>query len=197
MYHVYHTEGLILGGRESGESSRHLFLLTKDLGFIPASVQGLRTLESRLRYSLQDFSFSKIDLVRGKGGWRVISAGEIKNFRVFLGRQGEDRLLALVRICRLLRKLLRGEEQNVPLFDNVLEIALSLGAPCIKERDIFYVEMIGVMRILNHLGYWGGETALAPFLRGSIQESVGVPKIGEMKSLALREINKSLHETQL
>ena len=79
MYHIHHTEGIILGSKNFGEAGRYYFIFTRDLGMIYASAQGVRKMSSKLRYILQDFSYIKIDLVKGKDFWRVASASKTNN----------------------------------------------------------------------------------------------------------------------
>ncbi len=76
MHHIYHTEGIILGSKAYGEAGKCYYIFTKDLGMIFASAQGVRKISSKLRYVLQDFSYIKLDLVRGKDFWRLTSASK-------------------------------------------------------------------------------------------------------------------------
>jgi len=198
MYTIYQTEGIVLGGADSGEANRYLYIFTKDLGLVGATAQGLRELKSKLRYSLQDFSYSKIDLVRGKSGWRVVSAQSIINYSYML--RDEDKKVSfetIARLCRLLRRLLKGEEKNEKLFNEVIEILELFNERSFNGEQVFSLEIIVVMRILNNLGYWGTHKTLSPFLEGNISEPNLLVQITKTKPLAIREINKALHETQL
>src|SRR3989338_5144856 len=76
MHHIYHTEGIILGSKNFGEAGRHYSIFTRDLGMIHASAQGVRKMSSKLRFVLQDFSYLKIDFVKGKDFWRITSASK-------------------------------------------------------------------------------------------------------------------------
>ena len=155
MYAIYQTEGIVLGGADSGEANRYLYIFTKDLGLVGATAQGLRELKSKLRYSLQDFSYSKVDLVRGKSGWRVVSAQSIVNYsHIFRDGDKKECFETTVRLCRLLGRLLKGEEQNEKLFSEVMEILSALKEQTLSREDVFNLEIIAVMRILKNLGYW-------------------------------------------
>ena len=113
MYSKYHTEGLVLGSINIGEANKYVMLFTKEMGLLYASAQGLREVQSKLRYSLQDLSRSKIELVSGRGGWRVVSAEELVGYAaLFREHKNMDSFGAGVRICRLLKRLLKGEERN-------------------------------------------------------------------------------------
>ena len=198
MHRVYYTEGVVLGNVSSGESNKYLSLFTKDFGLVFASAQGLRRVESKLRYSLQDFSHANLNMVLGKSGWRVVSAENIRSTVLWRTPDADSEpFMAFVRICRLLKRLLRGEEQNTFLYNHILETFESLNATNLSREEVFRIELIGVMRVLHYLGYWGEQSILSPYLQGSIREKIKAPEMGKIKSLAVREINKSLRETQL
>jgi len=199
MYSKYHIEGLVLGSINIGEANKYVMLFTKEMGLLYASAQGLREVQSKLRYSLQDLSRSKIELVSGRGGWRVVSAEELVGYAaLFRAHENMDSLGAGVRICRLLKRLLKGEERNEFLYADVLQAMEILSAPLFAGKEtVLHIEIVTVMRVLHHLGYWGEHAVLSPFLQGSIEESVKAPEVKKIKSLALQEINKSLQATQL
>ena len=80
LHHIYHTEGFVLSGQSVGEANKYFRIFTKDFGMVGAMAQGIRLLQSKLRYSLQDYSYSKISLVRGKQVWRIVGAIKEKIF---------------------------------------------------------------------------------------------------------------------
>jgi len=198
MYHIYQTEGIVLGGVDSGEANRYLYIFTKDLGLVGATAQGLRELKSKLRYSLQDFSYSYIELVDGKNGWRVVSAQSIDSYANILSNKGRQKNFTVIaKLCSLLKRLLNGEEENIRLFNEVITTFSFLKNETLTREDVFHTEIIAVMRILNHLGYWGENEILSPFLEGDMGDNNFTEQMSKIKSLAIREINKSLQETQL
>ncbi len=193
----HHTEAIVLGGVASDETSKALYLLTKDFGFIVAHVRAVREVSSKLRYSLQDFSYTHIDLVRGKVGWRVVSAVHIKNmFNASVISEG-DPILVAGRIINLLKRLIKGEEKNEMLFNDVLKGLSALSSGKLSEEDIGAMEVVLVMRILNHLGYWGDDATLSPFLAGDVVSHEHIERVKKEKSRAIGAINKALRETQL
>jgi len=110
MYTIYHTEGIVLGGAPVGEASKILYIFTRDFGLVSAHTRSLRELKSKLRYGLQDFSYTHIDLIRGKGGWRVTSAIPIDNLSLAPIRIDYFELIS--RVFSLVRRLVKGEECN-------------------------------------------------------------------------------------
>ena len=77
MHHIYHTEAFVLGSNQNGEDSKIITLYTKELGLVRAKAQGIRKLASKLRFTLQNFSYAKVDLVRGKEIWRITTASPL------------------------------------------------------------------------------------------------------------------------
>ena len=98
-------------------------MFTRNFGLILAQVQSIRNLKSKLRYSLQDLSYSNIDLVRGKGGWRIISARNKENiFHILNTSEHIVAMTMLSRIVILLRRLVKGEEENQQLFSDIMSL---------------------------------------------------------------------------
>ena len=77
MHHIYTTEAIIIKSISMGEANRIYFLLTRDLGFIKATAQGVRLAKSKLKGHLLTFSLVKISVVKGKDLWRITSAESI------------------------------------------------------------------------------------------------------------------------
>src|SRR3989338_3781658 len=114
MHHIYHTEGVILGSRNSGEAGKYYYIFTRDLGMIYATAQGVRKMSSRLRFILQDFAYLKIDLVAGRDFWRITSASKTNTLEQIIKRPETFEIFA--NIARLLKRLLPGVEPNEVLF---------------------------------------------------------------------------------
>ncbi|MEK7179036.1 MAG: recombination protein O N-terminal domain-containing protein, partial [Patescibacteria group bacterium] len=193
MTHVkYHTEGIVLKNSPSGESSSHVWLLTKDFGFIAGHAQSIRELASKLRYSLQDFSHAHVDVVYGRNGWKITSAVFIRNF----ARASHDGALpagitAISNIRSLLMRLCRGEEKDDVLFDDVCRGFSLLSSSSLSSAETERIEIILVMRILSRLGYWGDDAILSPFLSGDIGAPLHAAGFREHKLRAVGAINKA------
>src|SRR3989304_7240195 len=100
---IYHTEGFVIAGSNYGEANRYLSIFTQDFGLVRASAQSLRKVSSKLRFSLQDFCYSKIDLVRGKEIWRVINAKNISGYGKL--NKSSEGIKMLANIFRLIKRL--------------------------------------------------------------------------------------------
>src|SRR5574343_294251 len=101
MHHIYHTTAFVLGHADIKEADRFFILFTRELGVVRATAQGIRKLSSRLRYGLQDFSYARVDLVRGKDIWRITSAKKIETEGLHI----PERLLVFARVLELIRRL--------------------------------------------------------------------------------------------
>jgi len=192
MHHIYHTEGIILGSKDYGETGKYYSIFTRDLGMIYASAQGVRKMSSKLRFILQDFSYLKIDLVKGKDFWRITSASKTNELEKLLEPENFE---VFVNISKLLKRLLAGEDPNKDLFFDLISGLHILEKAKIKE-ELRNIEAIIVLRVLNNLGYIGGNEILKDFIKSPFEEDL-VFKVSENRIKILNQINKALKETHL
>jgi recombinational DNA repair protein (RecF pathway) len=187
-HEIYTTKGYIISSEGKSESDKNFFILTKDLGLIRATAQGVRKIESKLRYSLQDFSFSEISFVMTKAGWRITSASILESSK----NVTKDEVK--VKTLRLLKKLWGTDEVNENLF-NEIRSAFDFIDNEIEKSEVKSIEALLVLKILSHLGYWGEDKedtfAESPFNKES------VAKITEKREDIIKALNESLRATQL
>ncbi len=194
MHHIYHTQGIVLGSSEKGEANKMLTIFTRDHGMVYAAAQGIRHNKSKLRYSLADFSHSKIDLVRGRDIWRVTTAVPIENFStIFLDRATSSFALNMT---KLITRLYNGEDPHEELFDHIVETFTALKEKKFSSEDLKHFEVVAVLRILYHLGYLAHSTENDVFVRSPLDSRL-ILEAAKMRTQVLSEINKSLRETQL
>lgn len=193
-YHIYHTEALILGGLPRGEGDRLLFCYTKELGLVLAHAKSIREGRSKLRYALQTFAHTYIDLVSGKSGWRLISARPVSSFRESWSDGEKRRILA--RQAQLLRRLIQGEERNEKLFDDVL-LGVHFLHTLTEDNDLLEVELLMVVRLLHELGYWGNKEKFAPLFEAGAWHADSLEYIRGIRGELLAEVNESLQSSQL
>lgn len=194
MYHIYHTEAFVIGHRNSGEADRIFYLYTKDFGFVRAKANGIRKLESKLRFSLQIFSHVYIDLVRGKDTWRITSGGSI-NYFSHISRNASS-LKIMAQISKLTQRLCAGEEANTSIFSDLVDTANYLNKPDITIAEQKSAELTLVLRILHNLGYIGATDELSHYLHDEFDLS-DVKYEDLSKKTILFEINRALKESQL
>ncbi|HBA46178.1 DNA repair protein RecO [Candidatus Nomurabacteria bacterium RIFCSPLOWO2_02_40_28] len=193
MHHIYHTEGVILGSRNSGEAGKYYYIFTRDLGMIYATAQGVRKMSSKLRFVLQDFAYLKIDLVQGRDFWRVTNASKT-NMLEEITKKPEN-LKVFVNIARLLKRLLAGVEPNEALFGDLVN-GLSILEKAEMTEDLRNIEAIIVLRIINNLGYIGDSAMLGALIKSPFEENI-LYEVAKNRGKILSEINKALKETHL
>jgi DNA repair protein RecO len=191
MHHIYHTEGLILGSKNYGETGKCYFIFTRELGMVYASAQGVRKMSSKLRFVLRDFGHIRVDLIRGKDFWRLTSASKTNQLENL--EKNKEKLAILVNISNLLRRLLAGEEGDEFLFDDLLNGLVFLEK---AKSDFHNIEVVIVLRILYNLGYLGINNKLNAMVRSPYEENL-VLEASKSRVDILFEINKALGETQL
>ena len=194
-HHIYTTDGIVLGGILTGESSRYVYLLTKNLGLIGAHVQGARELRSKLRFSLALFSHAECSLVRGKEVWRVTSVTPHQSYQSLFF--DENKLRAFARVTSLVRRLVVGETRNTALFDFIFRTAVFLAGETFTAKELLCIEALAAVSILDALGYgeknpeWHHFAGLPSFDRALLSEFE--PHYAKVAS----SISRSLHESHL
>lgn len=186
-HQIYNTDGFVISSQNRGDSDRLYFIFTKDLGLIRAVAAGVRKLESKLRYSLQDFAYSNISLVLGKTGWRIVNSHYIENpARVFTNS-------IKVKSLRLLKKVCPEDEANQDLWLEIVSAFDFIDSN--KDVDRKSLEALLVLKILSKLGYWGEEKGdsfvSSPFTKDSVD------RIEKQKKQIIKSLNESLRATQL
>lgn len=152
-HHIYHTRGLILGSIPIGESNRFYKIFTEELGLVWASAQAVRMEKSKLRYSLQDFSWVTLDLVRGREVWRITSAREEAPLPRL--KADTERFKIFMRLCALVSRMIHGERQEKELFADLFNLVNFLESTNLPDGLVFSLETLARARILARLGYLG------------------------------------------
>src|SRR3989339_461681 len=194
MHHIYHTHGFVLSSKNKGEANKMLTVYTREMGLVRAMVQGIRLHKSKLRFSLQDFSYASIDFVRGKEIWRITTASNISTFP--FARSSKRSLLMIARISKLLERLCDGEESNEKIFDDFIQALFLLDDMNVSASSREALELHLVLRIMNALGYIGDSLMLTDYLGGKIDLSQTETLLREKRSI-ISHINKALNESQL
>jgi DNA repair protein RecO len=195
-HHIYHTDSFVLAHSSAGEAGNYIYLFTRELGLLGAKAQGVRLLQSKLRYSLQDFSRTEVSLVRGKEIWRLTGAKKRDDI-IQLSKDNINVFKVWARIFSLLKRLLTGEEKNERLFDLIVsgyDFILSVKTP---KDNLLNFETLIVLRILQCLGYFGQNSILDVFAKGNDWSNEELINFEEVRRLAIPLINEALKETQL
>lgn len=184
MHHIYTTPAFVIHSSPHGEAGKFLLLFTKDFGMIGATAQGIRLGTSKLRYHMQDFNFSNVSVVRGKEVWRITGAHELEH---------APSTAVHLKILKLLKRLLQGEDKNEKLF----EILEELYRTDVIEEDFEYVECLTVLRILNTLGYVRAINQFDQFFENNLINEEITSKVKIFKSDIVKVINQALKESHL
>lgn len=194
MNHIYTTKAFIIKSQPTGEANKLYFLLTRDLGFIIASAQGIRLDKSKLKGHLTDFSLVNISVVRGKSMWRIIGVDTIQQ-NIF--KNNKQEMLVLKNISSLLLRLLHGEDKNEELF-NVIEYFHSfLLKNRISSNELQSLETIIVSRILYQLGYFKKDFGLSGIIHTNNISEEMLNSFNDKRREVIKEINNALNDTSL
>lgn len=193
MHHIHHTTAFVISHVVTREADRYITLFTRELGVIRANAQGIRKISSKLRFSLQDFSYARVDLVQGKNIWRITSAKKIETHQI----KTPDRLVIFARILELVKRLCPGEEPEQSVFE-IVETILTIFSTeeLITKEEIIGFEYIAVVKILSELGYVAPEGIIAVYLLADLSSEKAREAYADRKEI-LSVINTALGETQL
>ncbi|MBX9906683.1 recombination protein O N-terminal domain-containing protein [Patescibacteria group bacterium] len=162
-FETYTTEAIVCGSFSDKEHDRTLRLFTKEGGMLYARAGGTRAHISKLRYGLQDFSYAKVTLVRGRSEWRVIGAVALDNF-YYKARTRAARAAVLAG-TRSLSRFVQGGGRHPELFTEVVDGMYVLGA---AEHPLG--ERVFLLRLLSHLGYVSPHASYARLLSAATFE---------------------------
>jgi recombinational DNA repair protein (RecF pathway) len=193
MHHIYHTEGIILSSRPSGESGKYLTVLSKEFGLIKLEAQATRSNYSKLKFATQDFSVANLSFVRGKSGNRLISA--LFLFNLFYQIEKEEILKILAKVFKLIEKMIIDEESVNNIYDLILFLGNFLKINKNQKKTFFKnIEIIVIYRILADLGYLAKEGELKFLIDENIDQELfkkvkdyGHNKIVNLINLAISE----------
>jgi recombinational DNA repair protein (RecF pathway) len=147
-YVTYTTDALVCGTFDRNTADRSYRLFTRELGMLYADARSVRIEASKQRQALQDFSLIRVSLVKGKGGWKIGSVTETKNYYSTASNQAARG--SVVKVIRLVRRFVAGEEMHVSLFDECVT-ALEFFSRQHTDRKCY--EHIFMQRVLAELGY--------------------------------------------
>lgn len=196
-YHLYRTEGFVLGREALREGDLLLALFTREFGLIHALAKSAREERSKLRYGLQDFSCGTFSLVRGREFWRVTGAASSYNLCGSFRREPETAAM-FSRVFKLLKRLLPDEGPADSLFDTLSAAARFLMNNSDTRAALADAEVVLALRILYLLGYLAPRREWRLCLSDSTLWSGKVlSAAASFRTLAIADINRSLRESQL
>ncbi|MFT5179880.1 MAG: DNA repair protein RecO (recombination protein O) [Candidatus Paceibacteria bacterium] len=194
MHNIYNTDAFVMNNIPSNEADYLIILFSKEFGLIKAKAKGVRYLKSKLRFSLQPYCFSKVSLVKGKGGWMIVNASPEENMKSGLSYKN---FMVVARVSALLERLLQGEEKNEGLYE-ILTSSKKFLEGEIKDENILDIEYMLALRILDNLGYISSRAELREFLDDHFRwDNDLLDKMNQKSKFAINEINRAIKESQL
>jgi DNA repair protein RecO (recombination protein O) len=196
MHEKYTTRGCIVGAAAYREADKIISIYTEDFGLVSAVATGVRKAESKLRFHAQDYSVRYFSLVQGRDLWRFVGAEEISGLDKITGA---EKLALYARVLSLIRRLIRGEEENRAVFATLFGLykILAGDAAQIADADLTALETLAVFRILHDLGYVKSDTSTAPLITpGEITVEL-IAAARPLTSSLINSINSGLTESHL
>ena len=195
-HHIYHTDAIVLGGINIGESHRLISVFTQYVGFVRAVARSVRNEHSKLRFCLQDFSRVQVSLVRGRQVWRITGATEHYNLYHLLSRDYK-KIVLLTHIRSLLRRLLHGEERNEYLFNATIVFFDALKDNKVSATALEALELITVLRILSSLGYLVHDKQFSIYVGDVSLDEALLESVSNIRLQAVDAINLALTASHL
>lgn len=195
-YETHTTDGFVLGGVNTGEAHRYIFLYTSELGLVKGVARSVREERSKLRYGLQDFSFSTFRLVRGRDVWRIVGADVCFN-AYYDCASDREKIVILSNTFMLVRRLVAGEERNKMLYAALQDGVLFLRNNTITLNELKNFEHLFVLRILHALGYIRKTDRFDEFLHVPTLTAEYLATLSPFRKEIAVEINHALRESHL
>lgn len=187
-HEIYTTKGFIISSESKGESDKTFFVFTEDMGLVRATASGVRKRESKLRYALQEFSFSEVSFVLGKQGWKIVNGTPLYTFS-----QKIEKSETKVKTLRLLKKLCPQDESHPNLFHELVKAFLFMDEHALVSDKS--MDALLALKVLSFLGYWGDEGEHS-FIESPFNHDV-LDQITKVRKDIVKEVNRSLRATQL
>lgn len=190
-YQIYTTDAIILK-RITLETDAVYVLFTLDFGLIYAKAVSVRKSSSKLKFSLQQYFYSNVSLVKGRSGFKITSAIFYENF--LNNSISKTSKVAVANICKTLERLVSGQEKHSQLFEIVKKGLFKLTS--VSVDDVPFVEIMIILLILYHLGYVDMASFDQNILNASFdEETILIVKNSYVQ--ILKTVNKGLSESHL
>ena len=189
-YQTYITEALICGSYNRNTADRSFLLFTREAGMIYAQAKSVREERSKQRYALQECSYIRATLIRGKTGWKIAGVEPIQNL---YARTTTREARAFLRdTILLLRRVIHGETLYEEIFDDVIRTCMES-----EKHEHTKLGSILSLRILHSLGYVAPAPVYAALLHCNFPYD-RVASLSETEEKVCREtIEHALIQSQL
>lgn len=196
-YTVYTVRALVMRHMDDGETGRAYFLLTDDYGVILATAQGIRREGSKLRAALSLWSLVHVSMVRGKYGWKIVSAAEEGSV---YRKLAAEHIPYVARMADFTKRLLSEDAAQGHFLTSFLKAADLL----INQEDHSDFEKREAVRLLYcaHIAHALGYLNIAPFSGIGLHESTSwtsatLQSVLAQKALLRKSIENALSVSHL
>ncbi len=114
MYEVYSDEIFVLKTEEKKEKSLEVLAFSKFFGIIKIEVVDGRSEKSKLKNAFLKYSFSEVEIIKGKYSWRAVGGKMIKNF--YFENKNQEKIIFLEKFFFYLEKFMILEKSEEELF---------------------------------------------------------------------------------
>ena len=198
MYHIHTTCGLVLDSKNYGEAGKILRVFTKDYGLIIVIAQGIRLEKSKLRYFIQNYVLTTISVVKGKEFWRLTNASSVPELDNADSVSQSKNNLLIVRVCKILIRLLQGEEKHEELFNVIFDIIIFIYKNKeLNQEMIKTLESVIMFRILKLLGYIGKDDDVGEGISAGKIDIIFLDANIDKRIMINKHVNKALAESHL
>ena len=198
MYHIHTTCGLVLDSKNYGEAGKILRVFTKDYGLIIVIAQGIRLEKSKLRYFIQNYVLTTISVVKGKEFWRLTNASSVPELDNADSVSQSKNNLPIVRVCKILIRLLQGEEKHEELFNVIFDIIIFIYKNKeLNQEMLKTLESVIMFRILKLLGYIGKDDGIGEEISTSTIDIIFLDANIDKRIMINKHVNKALAESHL
>ena len=198
MYHIHTTCGLVLDSKNYGEAGKILRVFTKDYGLIIVIAQGIRLEKSKLRYFIQNYVLTTISVVKGKEFWRLTNASSVPELDNADSVSQSKNNLLIVRVCKILIRLLQGEEKHEELFNVIFDIIIFIYKNKeLNQEMLKTLESVIMFRILKLLGYIGKDDGIGEEISTSTIDIIFLDANIDKRIMINKHVNKALAESHL
>lgn len=112
------TEAIVLKSADAGEVDRLLTIYSKELGKVRILAKGVKKIESKLRYSIEPFSYVQLILIEGRSFYILKDAVLIDQF---LGvKRDLKKLVVAQKIREIIDQAIVGQEKDEDVWDLIL-----------------------------------------------------------------------------
>lgn len=191
MHHIYHTNSIILDTFPTGEADMTILLFTKELGMISAVAKSVRSAKSKLKYSLQIGSVSKVDLVRGKQVWRIISATPVDRINIL----DQETRRVVAKSFRFIKRMVDKEKEEKGIYTDLETLLFSTNKGYTLEK-LGEIELVFYLRSLFRLGYIADSLEFKDLLAGEYFTN-DRPDFPLPKKKILEAIKNAIYESHL